>query len=192
MPIRFFIALIVAVCAAHALAQTIATPSADQMIEQLRSPRTRSLRNLQVEAVPAASASSSASTPATPQASAVTHANATAAARPQLSLLIQFDFDSARVRPESMQALNNLAAALQSDDLRSSRFAVEGHTDGKGRADYNLRLSQLRADAVSSYLASLGIAQQRLQAIGKGAGELANRSDPAASENRRVRIVNLD
>lgn len=184
MQIRFFLVLLVAAIATATAAQTapapaLATPSTDQMIEQLRSPRTRSLRNLQVEATPSTGAEPSASV-------------ALAEPKPQLSLLIQFDFDSARVRPESMQALNNLATALQSKELRSARFAVEGHTDGTGRADYNLRLSQLRADAVSSYLASQGIVRERLQAMGKGASELANRSDPLASENRRVRIVNLE
>jgi outer membrane protein OmpA-like peptidoglycan-associated protein len=147
-------------------------PTPEQMVEQLKAqpaqaPRTRSLRNLTVEST-------------------------APAARPSLSLLIQFDFDSARVRPESQQALANLAQALQSSELASSKFAVEGHTDAKGRADYNLRLSQLRADAVRDYLARQGIDPARLSASGKGAGEPANPGDPFAAENRRVRIVNLD
>jgi OmpA-OmpF porin, OOP family len=179
------------------------SPSTEQMIEQLRSPRTRSLRNLQVEAVQPTAANATASSvtsasPATPaQASANTPAavaavTAPAEPKPQLSLLIQFDFDSARVRAESLPALDNLALALKSDDLRAARFAIEGHTDAKGRADYNQRLSQLRAEAVRDYLASLGVQQDRLLASGKGSSEPANRADRLAAENRRVRIVNLD
>lgn len=153
-----------------------ATPSAAEMVEQLKAqpapaPRTRSLRNLTVEA-------------ATPEGAP--------AAKPSLSLLIQFDFNSARVKPESQQALVNLAQALQSKELAESKFAVEGHTDAKGRADYNLKLSQQRADAVRAFLASNGVVDARLQAVGKGSGELANAADPLAAENRRVRIVNLN
>jgi len=151
-----------------------ATPSAADMVEQLKAqpvpaPRTRSLRNLTVEV-----------------------ADPTPAARPSLSLLIQFDFNSAKVKPESQQALSNLAQALQSKELADSQFAVEGHTDAKGRADYNLKLSQQRADAVRAFLASNGVADARLAAVGKGSGELANSADPLAAENRRVRIVNLN
>jgi OmpA-OmpF porin, OOP family len=147
------------------------TPSAADMVEQLKTqpaaPRTRSLRNLTVE-------------------------SSAPDAKPSLSLLIQFDFNSATVKPESQQALLNLAQALKSRELLESKFAVEGHTDAKGKADYNLKLSQQRADAVRNFLASNGVMDSRLAAVGKGATELANTADPLAAENRRVRIVNLN
>jgi outer membrane protein OmpA-like peptidoglycan-associated protein len=180
-----------AVCAPPwAMAQTTpATPSSEQMIEQLKSPKTRSLRNLSVEPANAA-----APMPPVGPANAVTAVTAVVpvVAKPSLSLLIQFDLNSARVKPESQQALANLATALKSPELLASKFAVEGHTDATGRADSNLRLSQQRADAVRDLLASQGIASQRLQASGKGASDLANKTDPAAAENRRVKIVNLE
>jgi outer membrane protein OmpA-like peptidoglycan-associated protein len=159
------------------------------MIEQLKAPRTRSLRNLTVEAVTAKSAPDALAVGTTPTPVDVAP---TSTVRPSLSLLIQFDFNSARVRPESLQALANLAQALQSDALKDSRFAVEGHTDALGRADYNQKLSQQRALAVRDVLTTQGVAQTRLAASGKGATELANPADPLAAENRRVRIVNLD
>jgi outer membrane protein OmpA-like peptidoglycan-associated protein len=162
-------------------------PSAEQMIEQLKTPKTRSLRNLSVEPV-SPNATSSTQAMAAPATIGVT---ATPDVKPSLSLLIQFDLNSARVKPESQQALANLATALKSSELLASKFAVEGHTDATGRADSNQRLSQLRADAVRDLLASQGIALQRLQASGKGASELANKTDPGAAENRRVKIVNL-
>ena len=158
------------------------TPSAADMVEQLKvqpapsGPRSRSLRNLGIE-----------STSASPAG-----ADAAALPRPSLSLLIQFDFNSVRVKPESQQALANLAQALQSRELAESKFAVEGHTDARGRADYNLKLSQQRADAVRAFLAHNGVAEPRLAAIGKGSSELANTADPLGAENRRVRIVNLE
>ena len=117
---------------------------------------------------------------------------AAVAARPSLSLQIQFDFNSASIRPESQQALVNLALALKSTELQEANFAVEGHTDAKGSADYNMRLSAQRAQAVKDFLAQQGVQDKRLSASGKGATQLANAAQPYAPENRRVRIVNLD
>lgn len=167
-----FCQALVALCVAgflQAPLQAQTTPSTVEMVEQLKTqpPRTRSMRNLTIES-------------AAPEA------------KPSLSLLIQFDFNSAKIKPESQQALSNLAQALQSKELQDAKFAVEGHTDAKGRDDYNLKLSQQRADAVRTYLASKGVVDSRLQAVGKGATELANAADPQAAENRRVRIVNLN
>lgn len=168
----------------------VSTPSAEQMVQQLKSvPRTRSLRNLNVEASSAQNPSAEA---ASPEPTPVDVAEASATARPSLSLLIQFDFNSARVSPLSQQALANLSQALQSPELVQSRFAVEGHTDAKGAADYNRRLSAQRAQAVAEVLKGHGVQPERLQPAGKGASELANSEQPFAPENRRVRIVNLD
>jgi outer membrane protein OmpA-like peptidoglycan-associated protein len=178
---------LLACCATGGLAQP-AAPSTEQMIQQLAPARTRSLRNLTVEA-------------AAPETAQTTEATVSAATgitsrpsspRPSLSLLIQFDFNSVRVRPESQQALANLAQALQAPELSAARFAIEGHTDAKGGADYNQRLSQQRAQAVKQVLASRGIDEARLQPVGKGSSEPANPADPLAAENRRVRVVNLD
>ena len=187
---------------AQVQAQTqMATPTPQQMVDQLKNPRTRSLRNLSVEAVPATASTAPATVNAGQSAdskgtdSAHSSANATSATsatRPALSLLIQFDFNSARVRPESQQALSNLSQALQSSELAGSKFAVEGHTDARGSGDYNQKLSQQRALAVRDILASNGVAQGRLLAAGWGAALLANSAEPFAAENRRVRIVNLD
>jgi len=171
------------------MAQTSA-PSTAEMIEQLKAPapaaqfKTRGLRNLSVEATPDTASETAIGSNAT--------AAQTPAVRPSLSLLIQFDFNSAQIRPESQQSLMNLAQALKAPELLNSNFAVEGHTDAKGGSDYNLKLSQQRADAVQKFLAQRGVASDRLMAVGKGSTQLANSSDPFAAENRRVRIVNLD
>jgi outer membrane protein OmpA-like peptidoglycan-associated protein len=171
-------------------AQT-AIPTAEQMVEQLKTPpRTRSLRNLTVEAV-AVDKQGVAVPVAVPAAGAVPEA-APVAVRPSLSLSIQFDFDSARIRPESLVALGNLAAALGSAALLPSKFVIEGHTDAKGSAEYNRKLSDQRAAAVKDLLVAKGIDGARLVSVGKGSSELANASAPQAAENRRVKIVNLD
>jgi len=163
-----------------------ATPSAQQMIEQLKvqpvpdAPRrTRSLRNLSVEAVDQAADT----TPSAPAAPAV---------KPSLSLQIQFEFNSAQISPVSQQALLNLSTALKAAELSASKFEVEGHTDAKGNDAYNLKLSQQRASAIRDFLKDKGVDEGRLTVIGKGSTELANPQAPTAAENRRVKIVNLD
>lgn len=176
---------------APVLAQTQA-PSAQQMIEQLKAPRTRSLRNLSVEEVPGTAADGAGASTPLPAGPPSAETAAAAAGRPSLSLLIQFDFNSARVRPESQMALSNLSQALQSPELAGSKFAVEGHTDAKGSASYNQKLSEARALAVREFLRLQGVGEARLVASGKGSTELANGGEPFAPENRRVRIVNLD
>lgn len=108
-----------------------------------------------------------------------------------MSLLIQFDFNSASVKVDSQQTLANLAQAMQSRELGEAKFSIKGHTAPKGGADYNLKLNQQRADAVRSILASPGVAEPRLVAVGKGFNEPAVVADPLAAENRRVRVVNL-
>ena len=74
------------------------------------------------------------------------------------------------------------------------RFQVAGHTDSKGKDDYNMKLSQERAEAVRNYLISKGIAAERLTA--KGYGETKPVADNATEEgrtqNRRVELQRLN
>jgi outer membrane protein OmpA-like peptidoglycan-associated protein len=107
-------------------------------------------------------------------------------------MAVRFDFDSARLRPEAEVLLDRLAAALQATELKDSRFLIEGHTDAQGSANYNLHLSQLRADEVRRYLMAQGVAGARLTAQGRGAQEPVNPASPHAAENRRVRIINTE
>jgi OOP family OmpA-OmpF porin len=98
---------------------------------------------------------------------------------PSLSLAIQFDSNSSRVRPESGPVLGNLVAALLSPELKGIRFAIEGHTDAVGPAARNLVLSQERADEVRLYLVALGVHPSRLKAVGKGATQTRQPAGPA-------------
>jgi outer membrane protein OmpA-like peptidoglycan-associated protein len=105
-----------------------------------------------------------------------------------VDLSINFDFDSARLQASSKPLLDNLAQAMNSERLGALKFKVEGHTDAKGKADYNQELSSRRASAVQAYLISQNVNADRLQAEGKGASDLLTPEKPLASENRRVRI----
>src|SRR5262249_43249245 len=70
----------------------------------------------------------------------------------QFTIAIQFDFDSARIRPDSFRAVGLMADALYHPYLQGYRFLIVGHTDGKGDRAYNLKLSQQRADAIRDAL----------------------------------------
>lgn len=111
---------------------------------------------------------------------------------PKIDIQIQFDYDSASIRPSSLADVDTLGKALSSPDLASYRIVLNGHTDAKGSDEYNLRLSEARAQSVRDFLVkNYGIAGDRLISIGYGEERLKNVSDPEAAENRRVEVINL-
>ena len=79
---------------------------------------------------------------------------------------IFYDFDKATLRPESEAALDKLVKLLEENP--NITIELSAHTDYKGSADYNKRLSQRRADAVITYLIKKGIAAERLSPVGYG------------------------
>lgn len=79
---------------------------------------------------------------------------------------IFYDFDKATLRPESEAALDKLVKLLEENP--NITIELSAHTDYKGSADYNKRLSQRRADAVVTYLIKKGIAADRLSPVGYG------------------------
>ncbi len=68
---------------------------------------------------------------------------------------------------------------------------IEGYTDSVGGNDYNLGLSQRRADSVKAYLTGQGIASMRLTSSGKGESDPIASNDSAAGrqQNRRVEVI---
>ena len=106
-----------------------------------------------------------------------------------LMLRIEFDFDSAALTVRARQDLDSVAAALGGPELAEARLALEGHTDARGTADYNLRLSQRRAEAVVEYLRQRGVAEGRLRAAGFGEYRPLPEYAPTDDRQRRVEIV---
>ena len=106
--------------------------------------------------------------------------------------LVQFETNSDKIRRNTYGVLNELAKALQTS-LPDAVLIVAGHTDSKGSAKYNLKLSQRRAQSVKNYLVKRGIASQRL--IAKGYGEAhpmaSNKTADGRSLNRRSEFIRI-
>ena len=103
---------------------------------------------------------------------------------------IYFDSGSDKLRPESNDALSEIAKLLEArPDLG---LLVVGHTDNEGKMDFNMDLSKRRAAAVVKALAeSHGIKASRLTAAGVGflSPVASNRGDAGRALNRRVELV---
>jgi outer membrane protein OmpA-like peptidoglycan-associated protein len=108
-----------------------------------------------------------------------------------VSLSIPFEHNSSALKPQASAQLKQLQSALNSTSLRLDRFAVAGHTDARGRPEYNKQLSLRRAEAVQRYLVTKGIDADRLDAVGFGSEKPLAPDRPDDPSNRRVEIRDL-
>ena len=108
-----------------------------------------------------------------------------------VSHAIQFDIGSDRLRPESINVIKEVAAALQKQT--ELKLRIEGHTDSTGDAASNLDLSKRRAESVKGALIKLGISADRLTTDGLGQTKpmASNDTPQGRAENRRVEFVKL-
>ncbi len=102
---------------------------------------------------------------------------------------ILFETGKADLKPESQQAIGEIAKLLKAD--ASLKVFVVGHTDNVGAVDGNMKLSQDRAQAVVQALVRGGIDAARLRAFGSGpyAPVASNDAEPGRAKNRRVELV---
>ena len=109
-----------------------------------------------------------------------------------ISMEIQFKVNSAELTQQALVQLAPLGAALNSDELSGLAFKLEGHTDASGSDQYNLSLSQRRAQSVGQYLRqNFAVDPTSLQLIGKGETDLLDWNNPTSGVNRRVAITTL-
>jgi OOP family OmpA-OmpF porin len=99
-----------------------------------------------------------------------------------------FDAGSARLRPESQEQLDNVAAILLA--YPKVRVKVVGYTDNVGGTEQNLRFSQTRANSVVAELVRKGVSPERLDAEGYGEQYpiADNSTEGGRAKNRRVSI----
>jgi len=103
---------------------------------------------------------------------------------------IYFDFDKADLKPESKPTIEEIAKLLKKNP--KLKLYVVGHTDNVGSFDYNMNLSQRRAEAVVKELVEkYGISKDRLKGYGVGplSPVASNSTEEGRSKNRRVELV---
>lgn len=103
---------------------------------------------------------------------------------------IYFDTDKANIKPESQQTLEEIAQLLgKRSDLK---LVIVGHTDNQGSLEYNMDLSNRRAQSVRDALVkNYGVQAARLSAWGAGylAPVASNKTEEGRAKNRRVELV---
>lgn len=102
---------------------------------------------------------------------------------------VLFGFDESNLSSDAKTSLDKLVVVLNT--YGDTDIELQGHTDSKGSLKYNQALSERRANAVSSYLVSKGIASHRLSPVGYGETTPKYDNDTAEglAENRRVEFL---
>lgn len=112
-------------------------------------------------------------------------------ALPNIDVEVLFHLESAELTPRAFATLAILGRALADERLAKQVFLIAGHTDASGPPDYNLALSERRAQAVRAFLIErFGLPPERLLARGFGPERLKNPHSPGSRVNRRVQVVN--
>jgi len=105
---------------------------------------------------------------------------------------VLFDTAQNALKPGAARTIQQLAAFMSEHPDR--KVLVEGHTDARGADDFNMQLSERRADSVRDALVSRGVSEERVRTVGLGESyPVASNDTPAGMQaNRRVEIVISD
>jgi outer membrane protein OmpA-like peptidoglycan-associated protein len=97
-----------------------------------------------------------------------------------------FDFDKATLKPESFPELNRVVDLLT--EQSGIQIEISGHTDNVGSDEYNLGLSNRRANSVKNYLLNKGVGADRIKAVyfGETKPVDSNETKEGRKKNRRV------
>ena len=100
-----------------------------------------------------------------------------------------FGFNESNIKPEHQVEIIRLANQLNKYHL--DKLKIVGHTDNVGAAEYNLKLSEVRAQNVSNVFIGQKFNPQNIQVVGKGATQplKPNDTDEHKAENRRVAVI---
>ncbi len=102
---------------------------------------------------------------------------------------IYFDFDEYTIKTQYQNMLQAGAAFLKQNPQQ--KIMIQGNTDDRGTAEYNLALGQRRSDAVRKALATLGVPDSQMEAVslGKEKPKAEGNTEAAWAENRRADII---
>lgn len=102
---------------------------------------------------------------------------------------VTFDVDRSELKASFYEVLDSVALVLKKYD--KTALEVAGHTDSTGSDDYNMQLSQRRAESVARYLTSQGIKSVRMDVIGFGESMpiASNATAAGRAQNRRVELT---
>ncbi len=102
---------------------------------------------------------------------------------------VYFDFDSFAVKNDYRDLVTNHAKYVAANPNR--KIVIQGNTDERGGAEYNLALGQRRADAVKTLMLSLGVKESQVETVsfGKEKPKATGSNEAAWAENRRADIV---
>jgi len=102
---------------------------------------------------------------------------------------VRFDFNKATLTTAARTNLDKLVNVFT--EYPDTNIVIYGYTDSKGAVDYNLKLSQQRANAVKTYLSSKGLSASRFTTTGMGVADPieSNETDAGRSKNRRVEFA---
>lgn len=110
-----------------------------------------------------------------------------------VALNILFELNSADLTADAKRDLKQVARFLAAPSNEGREFYILGHTDSKGSSDYNQRLSEKRAKAVTDFLKTAAeIDSVKITSAGMGETEPYDAGDPEADINRRVEISRVD
>ena len=167
------------------LAQSAIDMTAEEITDAFTKQKTRGL-----VIVPSGQQSGSAATESTSVITRENPAYSAVARDDQVNVQIAFDFDSAALRDDQKPKLDTLCQVMRSIDV--AVFQIIGHIDSSGTAQYNQRLSLLRAQEVKRHLVNTcGLDANRLEAIGMGESVPFDAANPRADVNRRVEFQAL-
>ena len=189
--VGLLVAALLGLAAIPAAAQTPATGSSDEWINKLAAPETApdldlpALRQQAADRIKAR-----AKTDAAPLKRALIAPDLVKL--PQVGVDIQFDEDAAVVRPESYRTLGRIADTLYHPSLLGYKFLIVGHTVSTGKRDYNLTLSQRRADVIRDILINtFKVSPKRLVTLGLGEEQLLDRAKPGSPVNQQIQIATI-
>lgn len=108
-----------------------------------------------------------------------------------ITLLVEFDFDKSVVKPQYHNDIEKVANFLKA--YPETKGVFEGHTDSVGTDEYNMKLSERRADSVKKYLVekfNIDAARVSTEAYGESRPVASNKTDEGRQRNRRV-VANI-